>query len=318
MGHLILSLFPGIDLLGRAFECEGYCVVRGPDLIFGGQIRDFHAPAGHFTGIIAGSPCQDFSRARRSAPTGYGMEMLWEFARVVAEARPDWWLLENVPTVPNVAIDDYTTQRFDLNARECGMKQSRLRHFQFGSRYGLVLIPDRLPICSSVTPICLATEGSRPNRRGWADFCEAQGLPRDFDLPGWSTTAKYRAVGNGVPIPMGMTVAAAIRDACLRSCDVRLCVCGCGRLLEGRQLAASPACRKRMERRRKGDAAIVTNPGSVTIAESHRDHAQPVTPRSVTGRDLSQDIAFLDRDLPGKSQLRTDTNLELETWNVKR
>jgi len=28
---LVLSLFPGIGLLDRAFEEEGFCIVRGPD-----------------------------------------------------------------------------------------------------------------------------------------------------------------------------------------------------------------------------------------------------------------------------------------------
>lgn len=33
---MILSLFPGIGLLDMAFEEEGFCVVRGPDLLWGG------------------------------------------------------------------------------------------------------------------------------------------------------------------------------------------------------------------------------------------------------------------------------------------
>ncbi len=41
---LVLSLFPGIGLLDRAFEEEGFCVVRGPDLLWGGEIRRFHPP----------------------------------------------------------------------------------------------------------------------------------------------------------------------------------------------------------------------------------------------------------------------------------
>lgn len=142
---ITLSLFPGIDLLGRGFEAEGYTVVRGPDLLYGGDIRAFHVPAGRFDGVIGGPPCPDFSRKRRSPPTGYGLEMLGEFARVIVEAEPDWWLMENVPSVPNVEIDGYSVQRFDLNARECGLRQSRLRHFQFGSRRGLVVVPERLP-----------------------------------------------------------------------------------------------------------------------------------------------------------------------------
>lgn len=48
---LVLSLFPGIDLLGAAFELEGFTVVRGPDPIFGGDVRAFHPP----TGVSAGS-----------------------------------------------------------------------------------------------------------------------------------------------------------------------------------------------------------------------------------------------------------------------
>lgn len=36
---LLLALFPGIDLLGRGFELEGFCVVRGPDKLWGGDNR---------------------------------------------------------------------------------------------------------------------------------------------------------------------------------------------------------------------------------------------------------------------------------------
>src|SRR3989304_1954434 len=130
---LVLSLFPGIDLLGRGFEAEGYCVVRGPDLLWGGDIREFHPPSGKFNGIIAGSPCQDFSKARRSPPSGYGNEMLAEFARVVTEAFPDWWLLENVPTVPRIQVAGYSVQRLDLNAREGGMRQRRRSRLLLGA-----------------------------------------------------------------------------------------------------------------------------------------------------------------------------------------
>src|SRR5207244_8841730 len=58
---LVLSLFPGIGLLDMAFEQEGFCVVRGPDVLWGGDIRRFHPPAAKFDGIIGGPPCQMFS-----------------------------------------------------------------------------------------------------------------------------------------------------------------------------------------------------------------------------------------------------------------
>jgi len=60
----VLSLFSGIGLLDQAFEESGFMVVRGPDLLWGDDIRDFHPQPGHFGGIIGGPPCQAFSRLR--------------------------------------------------------------------------------------------------------------------------------------------------------------------------------------------------------------------------------------------------------------
>ncbi len=39
MMRLILSIFPGVGLLDRAFEECGFCVVRGPDLLWGGGVH---------------------------------------------------------------------------------------------------------------------------------------------------------------------------------------------------------------------------------------------------------------------------------------
>ncbi|RRJ97874.1 hypothetical protein Ga0100231_005320 [Opitutaceae bacterium TAV4] len=254
MSHpdLVLSLFPGADLLGRGFESAGFCVVRGPDLVWGGDVRTFHAPSGAFGGIIGGPPCQDFSRARRTAPTGNGLAMLAEFARIVGEARPDWFLMENVPGVPPFDVPGYTVQRFNLNATECGCRQNRLRTFHFGSCDSTVLVCDRaVTTFPTLEPTCMATEAARPDRRRFPDFCELQGLPRDFDLPGLSLSAKYRAVGNGVPVPMARVIGQAVRNR-IASQSIRLCACGCGRPISTRQTSATPACRKRLERARRG------------------------------------------------------------------
>ncbi|HMV87625.1 MAG TPA: DNA cytosine methyltransferase [Blastocatellia bacterium] len=262
---LILSLFPGIDLLGRGFEAEGFCVVRGPDPLWGGDIRGFHAPPGRFDGIIGGSPCQDFSVARRGVPpTGEGLELLAEFARVVAEAQPEWWLLENVPTVPDVAVEGYQVHRRALRDNECGGHQARLRHFQFGSKKGWVLNIATVRPSRPPQRAAMATEGHRANRRSFADFCELQGLPRDFDLPGYSREGKYRAVGNGVPLAMARTIARAIREAATAPdvrtfTDARLCACGCGQIVTGKQLSAGPACRKRLEKSRRDPRPIVSS-----------------------------------------------------------
>jgi DNA (cytosine-5)-methyltransferase 1 len=263
MGELVLSIFPGIDLLGRGFEEKCFCVVRGPDKLWGGDVRDFHPPAQVFDGIIGGPPCQDFSRARRSPPTGEGLEMLNEFTRVVTEAMPKWFLLENVPTVPDVTVPGFAIQRFDLNARECGMRQRRLRHFQFGSRDGSFLAPDRSVTIGSEEEIALASEWNKKGRRDWATFCRVQGIYRPLDLSALTIRGRYTAVGNGVPLPMARVLAQAVTD---RGVTVgrKYCACGCGRPVTELAVYGGAACRKRAQRRR--DA--VYDPGTVTAGLS--------------------------------------------------
>ena len=99
---LVLSLFPGIGLLDRAFEEEGFCVVRGPDLLWGGDIRSFQPPGGVFDGVIGGPPCQLFSQMRHIQPLAsmkHG-NLIPEYERVVRAAQPDWFVMENVRDAP--------------------------------------------------------------------------------------------------------------------------------------------------------------------------------------------------------------------------
>jgi DNA (cytosine-5)-methyltransferase 1 len=269
--ELVLSLFPGAGLLDRGFELAGFCVLRGPDILLGQRIESFRVPTGHISGVIGGPPCQDYSRARREPPTGYGGKMLDQFRRVVTEARPAWWLIENVPGVPDVSIEGYTAQRFNLFAWECGSRQRRNRAFQFGSLDGVALVLERRSVSQfrNLAPAVMAKD----RRRNFADLCELQGLPRDFDLPGLSRSAKYRAVGNGVPVMMAQLVAEAIRDRGVTL--ARLCACGCGRPIDGpsRQKSATAACRKRLERRRRPIGAGGPDTVFSTPAESHFDPA---------------------------------------------
>lgn len=243
---LILDLFPGIGLLSSGFESAGFCTVRGPDLIWGGDIRTFRPPPGKFTGIIGGPPCQDFSSLRRTDPTGHGEEMLDHFVRCITEAQPDWWLMENVPRVPNVIIPGYSWQRLDLRASEFGLPQRRIRHIQFGHRDNLVLLLPRQDT-PATEPAALATDTETP----WDKFCMLQGLPPDFDIPSFTVSAKRAAVGNGVPVPMAYALAHAILN--LHPPDTPSCACGCGRPVTGSQTYAGPgsACRMRALRRRQ-------------------------------------------------------------------
>jgi len=262
--RLIISIFPGIDMLGRAFEEQKFCVVRGPDLLWGGDVRKFHPPSEVFWSVIGGPPCQEFSGLLRTEPTGYGLEMLKEFCRVVCEARPEWVLMENVARVPNVTdlghtysaelSHHYVIQRLDINEGWYG-ESTRLRHIQFGSLSGRQLnIPRRL-----VT----ATEGAAlaNDHRSFDEVKRLQGLPPDFDLPPFKATEKIKAVGNGVPLNMGRVLAQAVLEAYSRpvvlQCDltgmvtlVNVCACGCGRRVTGKAHYYDYSCRKRAQRKR--------------------------------------------------------------------
>ena len=145
---LVLSLFPGIGLLDRAFEEEGFCVVRGPDPLWGGDIHRFHAPEAVFEGVIGGPPCQAFSRMRYINPLAGGKHgnLIPEYERVVGEARPSWFLMENVPEAPEPVVEGYLVRSLRLNNRwvdggeGLGAEQHRLRRFSFGTAGGRALV----------------------------------------------------------------------------------------------------------------------------------------------------------------------------------
>src|SRR6185312_16201865 len=116
MAVLVLSLFPGLGLFDRAFEQEGFCVVRGPDVLWGGDVRRFHPPAGRFDGVIGGPPCQAFSSlANLVRANGYEPKfgnLIPEFERCVREALPTWFVMENVPQAPEPVVAGYGITSF--------------------------------------------------------------------------------------------------------------------------------------------------------------------------------------------------------------
>ncbi len=247
----VLSLFPGADILGMGFEQEGYCVVRGPDKIWGGDIRNFTPPPDCFEGVIGGPQCQPFSTRPGTPIRGRdnyeeGVELLREYCRCVFQAQPLWFLMENVPGVPDVQIEGYTVQRIDVTANEFGLAQRRLRHIQFGSRDGTCIILHRAFTRTKATePAILATDTERP----FADFLRLQGLPPDYDLP-FTVTEKKRAIGNAVPLPVARAFAQAIRGRVPRD-SVNLCACGCGRVVTPPVTRANATCRKRIQIKRE-------------------------------------------------------------------
>ena len=230
---LVLSLFPGIGLLDMAFEAEGFCIVRGPDLLWGGDIHKFHPPANFFKGIIGGPPCQAFSRLRHLVEhNGYQIapNLIPEFERCVKEAQPEWFLMENVPEAPIPYVDGYSVHSQLLNNRWCGGVQNRVRRISFGTHSGKRLdVPGEIfepyekvaTVCASggVKPgISTADRSVRAKYLGWKtkeayeQVRAAQGLPDDFELPPFTRAAAIKAIGNGVPLPLGRAIAKAVME----------------------------------------------------------------------------------------------------------
>lgn len=222
MNSLVLSLFPGIGLLDQAFEEEGFCVVRGPDLLWGGDICSFHPPVGKFDGIIGGPPCQSWSGLGNTNRARWGDDCMMpdripEFARCIREAAPDWWLMENVPQAPKPEVPHYMMTQRIVNNRWCGGEQNRVRAFTFGSlshRDFHVETEALEPV--DYVPVVLSSgqAGNGGSRRSIAEMAKAQGIdPARFDHSPFTTTELRRAIANGVPLPMGRAVARAVKRA---------------------------------------------------------------------------------------------------------
>jgi DNA (cytosine-5)-methyltransferase 1 len=240
--QLVLSLFPGIGLLDMAFEEAGFCVVRGPDVLFGGDIRRFHPLPGRFDGVIGGPPCQWFSRlAHMVRQSGYEPKfgnLIPEFERCVLETGPTWFLMEEVPDAPLPCVEGYEVHAFLLNNRQLGEVQNRVRRWSFGYRgerrvlmvETVALEPSEFEYAAtggSARPVAIGGSGQRKKFRdgkgrmpfnsksttAFRDLCQKQGLADGFDLPPFTVEAKCKAVGNGVPLPMGRAIAAAVKLA---------------------------------------------------------------------------------------------------------
>lgn len=243
MNQLVLSLFPGIGLLDMAFEEQGFCIVRGPDLLWGGDIKRFHPPAGKFDGVIGGPPCQRFSRLANIVKAVHGEaslapNLIPEFERCVQEAAPRWFLMENVPTAPAPNVAGYGVHEQIVNNRWLGEDQNRIRRFSFGTPEGYAIHVNDFAFYSlTFEPAVCSTAGgrrasvaiggsgklkgnqgrapgSRLKNRTLAEQCRLQGLPENFaDHTPFKKTEMERAIGNGVPLPMGRAVAKAVRIA---------------------------------------------------------------------------------------------------------
>jgi DNA (cytosine-5)-methyltransferase 1 len=224
-GRLVLSLFPGIGLLDRAFEEQGFCVVRGPDILWGGDVKNFHPPANIFDGIIGGPPCQKFSTASEIAGTKKE-DLIPEYVRIIREAAPRWLVMENVRQVighPDIPADWSVTTLRDF---DCGGFTNRVR--AFWTWPFMMLVPSRAH--GDASHSVMATTFKRG--RSSSQYVKDKGfLPGDLPIDEYarlqgaddigqrlkehrsSKAFAVHVLGNGVPLAMGRAVASAVKSA---------------------------------------------------------------------------------------------------------
>lgn len=223
MKGLVLSLFPGIDILGMGFELEGWCVVRGPDVLWGGDVHRFHPPAGRFEGVIGGPPCQRFSAASRRWGGSNKANLIPQYERVVGEALPDWFVMENVVDAPHPNVTGYSVHTIILDNHWLGQIARRKRRFSFGTTSGTQFHVPGLalhPIESeaAVTASGLGSADFSLPHRGWQERARLQGVdPNEFDSSPFTQKGLGIMFGNAVPLPMARAIAKAIAKALERA-----------------------------------------------------------------------------------------------------
>ena len=250
---IVVSLFPGLGFFDRAFEAVGFTVVRGPDVIWGGDVRTYRLPAGVFEGVIGGPPCQPFSplvhMVRHNGHEPAHPNLIPQYERLVGEGQPRWFVMEESRFAPLPVVPGYQVHAQILNNRWLGEAQNRVRRISFGTRDGrpLRIQPVALEafeyhyaVTSQAYEVPVARGGggkpkprarkdsARPQFRvgdalGWAEgarrltigeMLERQGYAPDLlDECPLTAEGKRKAIGNAVPRAMGEAIARGICTA---------------------------------------------------------------------------------------------------------
>lgn len=152
-------------------------------------------------------------------------DMIPDFARCILDARPEWFLMENVPAAPAPELNgEYHMVSRIVDNHWCGGEQGRVRRFTFGHvdmppTYRFHVPGEALePIERHPTVVSTGQadwKGSAQRNRATIEYmARMQGLdPARFDHSPFSITELRRAIANGVPLPMGRAVARAVCEA---------------------------------------------------------------------------------------------------------
>lgn len=220
MKNWVLSIFPGLDLLGKEFERVGYTIFRGPDLLWGGYIEQFHVTPGVFIGVIGGPPCQSKSQLAKLGNVTAD-DLVTEFVRIVKEAQPTWVVMENVRGYLNHPDIPQDWLPIKLRDWDCGGMTYRTRVFWVWPAT-LILAPPKRPGKPEYSVLAYSWKGHDSvtkkmrmhSNLSIVQAAELQGYPELVKI--LEPLGKRYAIsllGNGVPRAMGSYIAKAIRKA---------------------------------------------------------------------------------------------------------
>ncbi len=180
-------------------------------------------PAGVFDGIIGGDPCQAHSSlvhlVRHNGHEPRFSDMTPEFARVVAEAQPRWFLRENVRGAPDIEVEGYDVWTEIVTDSDVGGLQPRKRRIWFGLRagmWGLMSSPFSL---LDYAPSGVASVASTLSSDSGIAYEEARRKKRSVVADARNSTTGTRIRGGGGVLPHGETGNSSagvlpIADAC--------------------------------------------------------------------------------------------------------
>jgi DNA-cytosine methyltransferase len=159
----VLSLFDGIscarvalDRAGIPVESYSACEIdknaikvsqkNYPDLVRLGDVREVCGGCESYDLLIGGSPCQDLSIAKkdRQGLDGNRSSLFWEYVRIWKTAKPRWFVLENVASMPKKDRDIITAEMgVEPVMFNASLVSAQCRKRLFWTNIPFVLPPDR-------------------------------------------------------------------------------------------------------------------------------------------------------------------------------
>lgn len=201
-----------------------------PNTIHFGDIRNINtAKLPKIDLLVGGSPCQDFSKAKKGKGiNGNKSFLFWNFLSIYNDLKPTYFLLENVDTKKTDIINNYFGQPYKINT-DLFLPQNRARRYwtnipiqplpnrpTWGFSYGQKVRRDFngiRPMTKGTSPTLLKAMGTGGGNMPYIkengiwrvlninELEQLQGLPLDY-TKGVSLTQRKIMIGNGWSLPV--------------------------------------------------------------------------------------------------------------------